>query len=134
MKRILIIVIAGFFAASCNDNKAQEKVLLNEVIKVHEKVMAADERLIKNKIKLDTLLNKKNFPTDTAKMLNNKLVTAENAMESWMHSFNPEQTKKTHSEILTYLGDQKKKIVSINLQMNAAISQSDKYLLKAKAK
>jgi uncharacterized lipoprotein NlpE involved in copper resistance len=135
MKKIVIAVFIGFTLLGCTDKKAQEKTFLDEVIKVHDKVMDADEQLMKNKMQLDTLV--KNSPAsekDSAVIYVKLLNNAENSMEDWMHKFNPDQTGKSHDETMAYLGSQKKQIMTIDSQLNAAINKSNKYLLKVKSK
>jgi hypothetical protein len=41
---------------ACKDPKAEEKVVLNDVIKIHDNVMGYEDQLMHNKMKLDTLL------------------------------------------------------------------------------
>jgi hypothetical protein len=57
-----------------------------------------------------------------------KLAAAEEAMENWMHNFEPDVTNKSHDQIIKYFSDQKKGIMSVDSQMNAAITESTKYL------
>src|SRR6201999_2985854 len=115
-------VFALLLFTACDNPKDQEKALLNDIIKIHDKVMSNDDALMKNKMKLDTLLTK---GIDTAKVhsLKNQLDAADNTMEAWMKSFDPEQKGKSHSEIMTYLTAQKKQIVSVDSTMNAGIKQ-----------
>jgi hypothetical protein len=49
-------------------------------------------------------------------------------MENWMHNFEPDVTNKSHDQIIKYFNDQKKGIMSVDSQMNAAITESTKYL------
>ena len=119
----------------CSDNKTQEKALLDSVIKIHDKVMGNDDRLMKNKMQLDTLLKTKltGVPdTATAKAmlmgLNIQLTDAEDAMEKWMEKFDPDQKGKSHQDIMNYFSAQKTQITTIDSAMNAAITASNKYL------
>ena len=95
MKKLLIAAFAVFALSACNDGKDQEKALQDEVIKIHDKVMANDNRLMDNKMKIDTLITT-TPDADTAKKaeltrLNAELMIAEQAMENWMQKFDPEQ-------------------------------------------
>jgi GTPase involved in cell partitioning and DNA repair len=56
MKKILFAALISFVLFSCTDTKKQEETLLNEVIKIHDQVMAKDELVMTNKMQLDTLL------------------------------------------------------------------------------
>jgi len=134
MKKILVAALIGLTFTGCGDEKQQEKTLLDSVIKIHDKVMGNDERLMKNKMKVDTLLKTKLTVADTAAAkamlmgLNIQLTEAEDGMEKWMEKFDPEKKDKSHQDYMNYLGDQKNKIMSIDSTMNAAITASSKYL------
>jgi hypothetical protein len=135
MKNTLIAVLIAFSLFGCTNKKAQVKAMLADVIKVHDKVMAADEQLEKDKMQLDTLLKQdKTNRKDTLKLLITKLTLADSAMENWMHKFDYEQTGKSPDESIVYMGDQKKLIMAIDAQISAAVDQSNKYLLKIKGK
>jgi hypothetical protein len=137
MKQFFIIILTGLALISCSDNTQQEKNLLNELLKVHDKVMSNDELLMKNKMKLDTLIKlnvKDTIEKQQVKVLDTKLSVAEEAMENWMHKFEPDVNGKSHDEVMKYYGDQKKQIMTIDSQMNAAITESNKYLSNNKSK
>ena len=130
MKKLLIAAFAVFALSACNDGKDQEKALLDEVIKIHDKVMANNSRLMDNKMKIDTMLT---TATDTAQkaqlaQLSANLIISDQAMETWMQRFNPEQGEKSHEEKVNYLTAQKKQIVTIDSLMNTAIDKSTEYL------
>ncbi|MDB5024406.1 MAG: hypothetical protein JWP78_2161 [Mucilaginibacter sp.] len=131
MKKILLAAFISLALSACSNSKKQEKDLLDHILQVHDKVMGKDEALMKNKMQLDSLL--KLPATDTAekvnmKALDTKLVAAGEAMETWMHKFEPDLTGKSHDEIIRYYNDQKKGIISVDSQMNVAITESNKYL------
>ena len=124
-------MLAAFAVTSCTDNTKEENNLRNDILKVHDKVMAKDEVLMKNKSHLDSLL--KLTAEDTAekvnmRALNLKLVAAEEAMETWMGKFQPEMTGKSHDEVMQYYGEQKKQIAAVDSVINSAIAESGKYL------
>jgi hypothetical protein len=130
MKKLLIAAFAVFALSACNDGKNEEKALQDEVITIHDKVMANDNRLMDNKMKIDTLIA---TTTDTAQKaaltrLNAELLISEQAMENWMQNFDPEKGSKSHEEKMAYLTTQKKQIVTIDSLMNAAIDKSTQYL------
>ena len=92
--------------------------------------MGNDNRLMDNKMKIDTLIS---TTSDTAQKtqlthLNAELTVSEQAMESWMQNFNPDQGSKSHEEKVAYLTSQKKQIIKIDSLMNAAIDKSTQYL------
>jgi len=128
MKKFTGIVLATTILLGCADTKKQEKLLLDSVITIHDKVMASDEHLMKNKMLLDSLV--KNAPNlkDSALVFLKVVDNADSTMGDWMHKFDVENKGKSHDEIISYLSDQKNKISAIDLQIKAAITESDKYL------
>jgi hypothetical protein len=135
MKKTFIIVFMALALIGCSDKKSQEKSLLDDIIKVHDKVMGADGQLIDNKMKLDTLLKlDKLAEKDTAKMLILKLAATDSAMDTWMNNFKSEYKGKTDDETVTYMSNQKKQIMAIDSQISAVVAESNKYLLKIKGK
>ena len=135
MKNTIAAIFIVFALFGCTNKKEQVKTLLNDVIKVHDKVMAADEQLMKNKMQLDTLLKlDKLSGKDTAKLLIAKLARADSAMENWMHNFDPDQTGKSDDEALSYMNGQKKQIMVIDSQIDAVVAESNNYLDKIKTK
>ena len=108
---------------------------MNDVMKVHEKVMEVDGQVIANRMKLDTLLKDNALAAkDTALMLNKKLTAAEDAMEDWMHKFDYEQKGKSDEEVISYMNGQKKLIMAIDSQLNVAVTESSAFLKKIKLK
>ena len=115
---------------SCTDPKKQEKDLMDQVIGVHDKVMAKESQLMKNKMQLDTMLKASIVPA--AKTSINNMVQSldhtDASMEDWMHKFDAENKGKSHDEIMTYLTDQKKQIDRIEKQFDTAVAASDTYI------
>ena len=83
MKKHLFAAAGIALLLGCTDTKKQEKDLLNQVIAVHDKVMANDEQLMKNKMLLDSLVknNAPNINKDTAKVYLKLVDDADNANE-----------------------------------------------------
>jgi len=136
MRKILFAALIAVFVISCTDKKAEEKALFDEVIGVHDKVMGADEQLMKNKMLLDSMV-KYNSTADIKDSVYKhlgKINVADSVMENWMHKFEPDYSGKAHDEVMSYLTNQKKQILSIDSQMNKAVTESGKYLLKMKMK
>lgn len=127
MKKVLAIALCFSLFYACSDDTKKENDLKNEIISMHEKLMNNDEALMKNKMKLDTLLKQKK-DTAAVKPLINKASTADDAMEQWMSKFQPDMTGKSHDEVITYYADQKKQIMAVDSQINAAIKESGQYL------
>jgi uncharacterized lipoprotein NlpE involved in copper resistance len=136
IKKALFIALTGFILLGCNNEKQQEKALLDQVIKVHDKVMAADEVVMKDKNQLIVLSK-----TDTTAVAKdsiahyvNLLAVADDTMMNWMNNFNPDFTGKSHTEIMNYLGKQQQQVTKIDTKLDSIVSVSNQYLLKIKAK
>jgi hypothetical protein len=136
MKKIIIIALTVLIFSACADKKAQEKAVLDSVMQIHEKVMGADEQLMKNKMLLDSAgkINSAKEIKDSVFMYLSKINVTDNIMGEWMHKFDPDHTGKSHEETMTYLEDQKKQIISIDSQLNSVVNQSGKYLSTIKMK
>jgi len=134
MKKSIILFIAGIALFGCNDDKKQEKDLLNQVIAVHDKVMAEDAQLMQNKMLLDSLIKHPSpaLNVDSAKVYLKLVDSADDAMSDWMHKFDAENKNKSHQEVMDYLAGQKKLIAGIDSQINIAVSGSNKYLTQIK--
>jgi len=134
MKKITLLALTVLIFAACNNSKNDEKSVLDDVIKMHDTVMAHSDQLMKNKMKLDTLLQ---TADDTAKIkinqLKNELNKADDDMEDWMQKFDPEQKGKTHNQVMNYLNSQKARIEAIDSAINTSVKQSAAYI-KAKVK
>lgn len=136
MKFYLFITVCLTAASitACNgggDEKQQEKQQQDTILKMHDAMMDKDELLLTNKNKLDTLLKK--YPTDTAKThqistLIKQVEQADDAMQTWMHQFNPDYTGKTHVQIMEYLKSQQRQIIAVDSLLNAATDASTKFL------
>ena len=132
MKRLSLVLLASLIFTACSDNKKQEKELLSNILKVHDKLMGKDEAIMKNKMALDSLLKlpaKDTAEKTNMKTIELKLTAAEEAMEIWMQKFDPDViNKKSHDDILKYYNEQKKSIMSVDSLMNTAVDESTKYL------
>src|SRR5688572_7264932 len=97
----LIIVVL----AACKDDKAKEKELLDEVIRIHDEVMGKEDYLMRNKMKIDTILmpgplsDKYSMEEKmTISVVRHKLIKADEAMSKWMQRFDPELKGKSREE------------------------------------
>ena len=135
MKKLLLVLFAACALYSCTNRKAEKKAIVGDVIKIHEKVMEVDGRVVANRMKLDTLIKQNKMAAkDSAVLLTKKMTAAEDAMEDWMHKFDYEQKGKSDDDVITYMNTQKKLIMAIDSQLNAAVTESNIYLKKVKAK
>lgn len=136
MKKVFAAAFLSVALFSCADKHQQEKDLLNEVIAVHDRVMAKDELVMINKMQLDTLI-KDSISTDVttqAVKLRGGLDSVDSRMETWMHNFDAENKGKSHDEIVTYLTDQKKQITSLDSNLNIAVKTADTFIKQNKKK
>ena len=136
MKKIIAAALLSIALFSCTDTKKQEKDLLNDVIKTHDRVMSKDELIMINKMQLDTLVKETKdtaFKAAAIKLVTD-LETADTKMENWMHNFDAENKNKSHEEIMTYLADQKKQIESIDKQLSTVITSSSNLIKQSKTK
>jgi hypothetical protein len=130
------IVIA---IAACTDDKAKEKELLDEVIRIHDEVMGKEDYLMRNKMKTDTILtpgpvSEKYTVEEKAiiSVVRRKLMDADEAMSNWMQRFDPELKGKSHEEKMKYYIEQKEAVTKIDSIFTAVIEGSDKYLKELK--
>jgi len=135
MKKILVTALAGLMLSACNDNKAREKTLLDEVIKTHDKLMADDGTVMKNKMQLKNIAKSDASANvkDSVAIYTKQLGDADDAMMGWMNKFNPVFTGKSHDEIMAYLNSQKVQILKLDSQINSAVNASNHYI-KTKTK
>ncbi len=134
MRKTIVTLFAGFVLFGCNNDKKQETALLNDVIKTHDKLMADDDAIMKNKMALKSLAKSDATIKDSVAVYSKTLDDADNAMMAWMNKFSPDFTGKTHEQVMAYLNSQKTQILKLDTQINDAIATSNKYISKVKAK
>ncbi|WP_316789076.1 hypothetical protein [Pedobacter frigoris] len=143
MKKITGILLAATMLAACQQG-TDYKAVRDDVMKFHDVVMADHGVIVSNQMKLDTLIKdlkglKVTFPElDTVKertamnALKLELVKAEDAMNDWMHQFEPDITGKSNAEAVKYFEAEKKKIADIDSIYKQEIKISNEYLIKFK--
>lgn len=134
-KTFLLFAFIAVTIAACTDEKATEKQLLDEVITIHDEVMAKEDHLMRNKMKIDTILTPgplfDKYTVEEKVAVNAvrfKLVTADEAMSKWMQGFDAELKGKTHEEKIKYYTEQKAAVKKIDSLFTSVIEGSDKYL------
>lgn len=125
---VAAFLMAGLFG-SCSDDKGQEKTLMTDIMNKHDTVMGKSDLIIKYRSSLDSV-TKTSKDTTEVHALKSQLNMADEAMETWMHKFNPDFTGKSHAEIVTYLQSQKKQIGKVDSLINLSLDKTDKYLKK----
>ena len=135
MKKLLLPAVC-LILFGCTDKKAQQQSRLDSVIAVHEKDMGSDEQLLKNKAVLDSAAKKTpaGALSDSVKLVTDKVIMADSAMDVWMHGFDPDMTKKPLDTNMAYLAKQKKLIMQVDSQLSAALDASTKLIAKNKLK
>jgi hypothetical protein len=143
MKKIAGIVLLILVLGACQP-VADYKSVRDDVIKVHDVVMADHGIIIGNQVRLDALLKdlkqlKKRFPAlDTLKeqkeinALKSDLLRAEELMNDWMHQFEPDITGKSNEAAIRYFEAEKMKIADIDSLYKQKIKLSHSYLLRFK--
>lgn len=141
LKRSVGVFFLSMAAMACTP-KSDYKVVRDEVMKLHDVVMADHDKIISNQMRLDTLLKdmknlKMKYPeTDTAKekveisALVTKLTHAEDSMNDWMHRFEPDVTGKSNDEAVAYFKAEKAKIAKIDSLYKVELQVSGGYLNK----
>jgi hypothetical protein len=129
MKILLLITTSILLFTACTDTKKQEKDALNQVIKIHDEAMANDEKAVKNKMLLDSLVKSGASSIGAkAQVAISNLSATDKAMEDWMHQFEADNANKSHAEIMQYLAEQKKKVSDVNKRLKAAVNESDQLI------
>jgi hypothetical protein len=139
MKKIIILLLSVICTTySCSnsnsknaDPKQQEKDLLQEVLKSHEKVMTDDDKALHIKRHLDTLYKQaplKPIDKKIVKTLIDTINKADGAMESWMTKFNADNSGKTHEQVMQYLTAQHAQVANVDTQLNRATLRSTNFI------
>jgi len=111
-------------------------------MKFHDVLMEDNSTLVNNGMKIDSLM--KNLPAlksafkelDTLKekevmlAMVARLNKAEELMNNWMHTFEPDITGKTNEQAITYFKAERIKIGKIDSLYKQEIKSSTDYLLK----
>jgi hypothetical protein len=131
-KRTLLIAFFALALFGCNNDKKQEKLLLDSVTAVHDKIMTDDGVIMNKKMQLKGIAAKDTAAKDSVTAYTKVLSDADDVMMNWMNKFNPVFTGKSHQEIMDYLHQQQAQLLKINLQLDSAIKVSNNYISKTK--
>lgn len=143
MKQQITFVIGAmiiFFAACKTEPNAA--AVRKEVLNIHDKLMIDGEKVVKNKMKLDTLLlsdqlKKSSDSTSSKQQVRDiiaRLNAAEEKMMDWMHFFKDDFKGKTEQEDLDYYKSQMIKIREVEDGYIKVTRQSDSVLKVYKIK
>jgi hypothetical protein len=137
---ILIIIVA---VSACKP-QTDYKDARDEVIKLHDVVMADQGKVVSREIqisgmlkdlkeikvrnpRIDTLAEK-----DSLLAIHSRLTKADEAMNDWMHKFEPDVTGKSNEEAVEYFQAEKLKIQRVDTMFKQEIQSADAYLSKFK--
>ncbi|EOR94185.1 hypothetical protein ADIARSV_2680 [Arcticibacter svalbardensis MN12-7] len=143
MKKSILFLFVPFLIQSCSSSGSYKDVM-DEVLKIHDKVMMDSELAIRNRMKLDTLSSnlgslakiKPNLDTMQAskkiQQLKAELDQADSKMNAWMKGFEVEPGKKSNDEAVAYYKEEEKKIKALDNLFQKVIKQSDDFLAEVK--
>ena len=133
MKRITMLTIAiiALIYSGCNpepDSNAVKK----EVLNIHDKIMMDGEKVVKNRIKLDSVLKSTKFKaiSDSTRvaMLITRLNKADENMMDWMHFFKEDFKGKSEQVDLAYYRSEMVKIRAVEDEYITVNRESDSVL------
>lgn len=143
MKYLVIALLCAGLTSSCTQ-QANYKTEREEVMKFHDILMEDNSTLVNNGMKIDSLMNNlpalkatfKELDTVKEKEVMRAMVTrlnkAEELMNDWMHTFEPDITGKSNEQAVTYFKAERIKIGKIDSLYKLEIKSSTDYLLKFK--
>jgi hypothetical protein len=134
------MVLSAVVLQSCT-SEPDYKEVRQEVIEIHDKLMAEDGQVTANRMKLDTLSQAGPAAfqagvrdANTAQVrkelagLRSRLKSAEDEMSDWMHQFNPEVSGKSNAEAVAYFRAEKQKVLRLDSLYKNVIRESSNFL------
>jgi hypothetical protein len=137
---ILLIIVA---VAACKP-QTDYKEKRDEVIKIHDVVMADQGKVVSREIQITSMLKDlkglkaRNSRLDTLAerdslvAIHTRLSKADESMNDWMHQFEPDVTGKSNEEAVKYFESEKLKIQKVDTLFKQEIKSADAYLSKFK--
>jgi len=140
---LVVILASGLLMVQSCKTAPDYKVVRQEVMDLHDKVMADGEDAVRNKMLLDTLSRIKLPAIKTAQpaldtaleqrkiaALVAKLTKADDEMMDWMHAFQPDTEGKSNEQAVSYFRAEMVKISALEKSYARALQESDAYLKK----
>lgn len=140
-RNILVALTIIGLCHSCQSGP-DYKVVRQEVVELHDKLMADGETAIQHKLQLDTVAaqlssyKKADPKLDTAaerKQLTHlmgKLNVADESMMDWMQDFKADVADMSNEKAVAYFNGEKKKLVKMDSLYKSALLESENYLKK----
>ncbi len=131
MKKTIIPILLFASLAACKKNaEEKQKVMIDEVMAIHDEVMPKMDEIMSLKSSLDSAI-KISPDSAKAKTLYSKLQLADDGMMDWMENYDSESVKdKSEVEIEKYLNDQKIKITEVKVLTDKSIEEAKGFLGK----
>ena len=131
MKKLIITISLFTALTACQKNaEDKQKVMINEVMAVHDEVMPKMDDIMSLKSSLDSAI-KVSPDSAKAKKLYSALDVADNQMMDWMENYDSDSVKgKSEEEISKYFADQKTKITKVKVLTNKSIEEAKGFLRK----
>ncbi|RYD78519.1 MAG: hypothetical protein EOP55_06940 [Sphingobacteriales bacterium] len=133
MKKLLTFgfCLVVIVLASCNA-KPDSSVVKKEVLNIHDKLMMDGEKVVKNRMKLDSILKSDKIRADEDSVevadLISRLNKADENMMDWMHFFKDDFKGKTEQEDLDYYKSEMVKIRAVEDGYIKVTRESDSVL------
>jgi hypothetical protein len=130
MKKILIPIFLFTSLLACDKKPDNQKVMIDEVMAIHDEVMPKMDEIMSLKSSLDSA-SKVSPDSVKARELSTALETADNEMMDWMEEYNPDLMKgKSAEEITKYYADEKAKITTVKTLTDKSIEEAKTFLGK----
>jgi len=131
MKKIIITISLLASLIACQKNiEDKQKVMIGEVMAVHDEVMPKMDDIMSLKSSLDSTI-KVSPDSIKAKKLYSALDVADNQMMDWMENYNSESVKgKSEEQISKYFADQKTRITEVKVLTDKSIEEAKVFLGK----
>ena len=116
---------------ACQKNaEDKQKLMISEVMAVHDEVMPKMDDIMSLKSSLDSAI-KVSPDSAKAKKLYSALDVADNQMMDWMDNYDSESVKgKSQEEISKYFAEQKTKITEVKIMTVKSIEEAKVFLGK----
>jgi len=131
MNKIITTISLLALIIGCQKNaEDKQKLMINEVMAVHDEVMPKMDDIMSLKSSLDSAI-KVSPDSAKAKKLYSALDVADNQMMDWMENYDSESVKgKSEEQISKYFADQKTRITGVKVLTVKSIEEAKNFLRK----